>query len=251
MFNNIIIGTYYPIKSLIHNLNTINKIICTFIFLLMILITQNIWLLLALSIFTIILIIISNVPIRYYLNGINSFKLLILIIFIFDYLFTNNILVAVNSVLRIMLIVTYTSILMFTTKPNEITYGLERIFMPLKYFKIPIKALALSLSLALQFIPTIFEQANKILKSQASRGIDFKYANIKGKITALSTMLIPMFILSFKRADDLADAMIVRLYGYDKKRSNYHISRWTECDNTIVIVHMAILIIVIFSEVSL
>jgi len=249
MFKEFIIGKYYPIKSALHKLSPVNKIICTFIFLITLFIIDKFYLYMLLASHVMILMIISNIPIKNFINGIKNLRLLIIFVFIFDYLFTNNILLASTSSLRIILIIVYTLLFTYTTKPDEITYGLEKVFSPLKYIKVPVKEVALSLTLALQFIPIIFEQADKILKSQASRGIDFKYSNIKGKMLALSTILVPMFILSFKRADNLADSMEVRLYNSSIKRSYYKLNNWSELDNTIFLLHIAILVFLILSEV--
>jgi energy-coupling factor transport system permease protein len=136
----------------------------------------------------------------------------------------------------------YTLILTYTTSSTEITYGLEKVFSPFKYMRIPVNKIALSISLALRFIPTIFEQSEKILKSQASRGIDFYHSGIREKVIAVSSMLFPMFILSFKRADNLADAMEVRLYDCNSKRTNYRMNKWTSLDDMMIVLHVGILI---------
>jgi energy-coupling factor transport system permease protein len=249
MFNNIILGQYYPVKSVLHEMNPISKILSIFLFLIISFTITNIWLYFLLIILVVIMILISKVPIKLFLNGIKSLKILMLVVFVCDYILSGNLLLSTTIVLRIIAVVLYTSILTFTTPISEITYGLEKIFAPLNHLKIPVKELALSLSLALAFIPSIFEQANKILKSQASRGIDFKYSNMRGKLIALTSMLTPMFILSFKRAENLADAMEVRLYGYSDKRTHYRINKWSEYDNNMIIIHLAMLIIFILSEV--
>lgn len=249
MFSNVTIGKYYPIESKLHNLNPLTKIICTIMFLIGILITNNIILYILLTIFTVILIYISRVPIICFLNNIKGLRILIIFIFIFDLITKGSILQASTTVLRIVLIIIYTSLLTYTTSPNEITYGLEKSFSFLKKFKVPVQNMALTLSLALRFIPIIFEQASKIIKSQASRGIDFNYVNIKGKLLALQSMLVPLFILSSKRADDLATSMEIRLYGYYPQRTNYRLVPWTESDNTVVVIHLGILIFIILSEV--
>lgn len=249
MFNNFTIGKYYPIESKLHNLNPLTKIMCTFMFLIGILITNNIILYILLTIFTIILIYMSNVPIKYFLNNIKSLRILIIFIFVFDLIIKGSILQVSITILRIILIVMYTSLLTYTTSPNAITYGLEKIFSFLKRFKVPVHNIVLTLSLALRFIPIIFEQARKIIKSQASRGIDFNYINIKGKLLALQSMLVPLMLLSSKRANDLATSMEMRLYGYYPNRTKYRFTPWTEIDNTLVVIHFGILIFIILSEV--
>lgn len=249
MFNNIILGQYYPIKSVLHEMNPISKILSIFLFLIALFIINNIYLYLILIILIGIMILVSNIPIKLFLNGIKSLKLLMIIVFICDYILTGNLLLSITIVLRIIAVVLYTSLLTFTTPMSELTYGLEKVFAPLKYLKLPVKELAFSLSLAIAFIPNILEQSNKILKSQASRGIDYRYTNIKSKLIALSSMLTPMFILSFKRAETIANAMDVRLYGYSNNRTNYRLNKWSELDNTMIVIHLAILIIFILSEV--
>ena len=144
-------------------------------------------------------------------------------------------------ILKIILGVLYSMIFIFTTTFKEITGKLESLLSPFKIFKLPIKQMSLSLSLALKFIPLIFNQAEKILKSQASRGIDFKHSNLKGKVLAISSMLLPMFILSLKRADDIVDCLEVRSYDINKKNK---INKWHLFDKIMLLVHLLLLIII-------
>ena len=146
---------------------------------------------------------------------------------------------------RIILIVLYTSILTLTTPPTEITYGLEKFFSPLKLFKIPVNKMALSVSIALRFIPTIIDEANKVLKSQASRGIDYYNSNLKGKFIAIKSLIVPMFVLTIKRADQLADSMEVRLFSIHKERTNFRQNKWGIYDTYLVLIHVIVLIVII------
>ena len=111
--------------------------------------------------------------------------------------------------------------------------------------------MALSLTLAIRFIPTIIDEANKILKSQASRGIDYYNSNLKGKYVAVKAMLFPMINLTIKKADDLADAMEVRLFRINNKRTNYRINKWNMFDNYILFVHIILFIICLIKGVVL
>ena len=149
------------------------------------------------------------------------------------------------SMLRLISIVLYTSILTLTTSPTEITYGLEKFLSPLKIIKVPVNKIALSISLALRFIPTLIDQGNKILKSQASRGVDYYNSNIKDKFMAIKSMLIPMFVITLKKSDDLADTMAVRLYNVNEKRTNFRVNKWSFFDIYMVIIHVCILILII------
>jgi energy-coupling factor transport system permease protein len=152
--------------------------------------------------------------------------------------------------LRLVSIVLYTSVLTLTTPPTEITYGLEQVLSPFKLIGLPVNKIALSISLALRFIPTIIDQGNKILKSQASRGIDYYNSSLKGKFMAIKSMIIPMFVITLKKADDLADAMTVRLYNVNAKRTNFRINKWFFFDTYKVMIHIAILFLIIYKYFS-
>ena len=112
-----------------------------------------------------------------------------------------------------------TSLLTFTTMTTDINDGLEGILFPLKWIKVPVDVLTMMVSLTLRYIPTLLIETDKIMKAQASRGVDFKEASLKDKITQVISLLIPVFVISFKRAEDLANAMEVRGYVIGQKRT--------------------------------
>jgi energy-coupling factor transport system permease protein len=120
---------------------------------------------------------------------------------------------------RIVVIIMLTSLLTFTTMTTDINDGLEGILFPLKWVKVPVDVLTMMVSLTLRYIPTLLIETDKIMKAQASRGVDFKEASIKDKITQVISLLIPVFVISFKRAEDLANAMEVRGYVIGQKRT--------------------------------
>lgn len=240
MYNSMI-GKYIHIKSLIHNMNSKSKIICLFIFLLSLFSTDYI-VLFILTILTLGLMLISRVPLKLYFNSIYGLKIFILFVIIITIVFRGSIAFMMITLLKLIIGILYTMILTFTTSKSEITSGLEKVLEPLEKINIPVKRMALMLTLALRFIPSIFEQTEKIRKSQASRGIDFKYANLKGKIVAITSMIVPMFILTSKKSERIADAMEVRLYGYNSNRTNYRFSKWTNIDDAMIIIHLGILI---------
>jgi len=249
MLDNVVIGRYYPIKSKIHSMNPICKIICLLLYLITLLFSTDIVLTLVLTIFTLILMFLSNVPSKVYFNTVFSLKYLLLFLLIVNTIFGINILSTITMIIRLSILVIYTTIITLTTPPTEITYGLEKTFAFLRIFKVPVNKMALSLTLAIRFIPTIIDQANKILKSQASRGIDYYNSDLKGKIVAVKSMLYPMINLTIKRADDLSDAMEVRLFSINSKRTNYRINKWKMFDNYILMVHMILLFIIIVKGV--
>ena len=164
MLNNIMVGKYYPVNSRIHMMNPVSKIICTFIFIITLFMTVTLRMNIALCMMVILLMLMSKIPLKIYFRTLKSIKFILLLIVIINLLLQVDIETTLVMIIRLSLLVLYTSILTLTTPPTEITYGLEIFLAPLKIFKIPVNRMALSLSLALRFIPTIIDQANKILK---------------------------------------------------------------------------------------
>ena len=122
-------------------------------------------------------------------------------------------------VIRIVLMILITSLLTLSTMPTDINNALEWLLHPLTYIKIPVGVISTLLSLTLRFIPTLMQEANKIMNAQASRGVDFKSANLGRKVAQITSLLIPMLVISFKRAEDLALAMEARGYVVGAKRT--------------------------------
>ncbi|MDD2470215.1 MAG: energy-coupling factor transporter transmembrane protein EcfT [Bacilli bacterium] len=240
MFN-IMIGKYIPLNSKIHQMNPISKIICLLLFLILLMFDSTIMLAL-LSILTILVISFSQIPFKVYLRSIKALKVLIVFLFLITLIFNGSWYQMITSLIKIILGILYTMVLTYTTSKSEITYGLENVFSPLSVFKLPVKQMSLSLTLALRFIPNIFEQTDKIMKSQASRGIDFGHSNVKGKVIAISSMIVPMFILSTRKADMVADIMEVRLYRGDIKRTTYRHHKWSHFDENMILLHLGLLI---------
>lgn len=133
-------------------------------------------------------------------------------------------------VLRVFIVLILSTILTLTTKPTDLTSALEWILHPLTYIKINVSVFAMLISLALRFIPTLFNESQKILKAQASRGVDFKEGNLKSQLMQVVSLLIPMFVISYKRAIDLADAMEARGYVPGQKRTKLNIMKFSWAD---------------------
>ena len=244
MFN--MIGRYYPTTSDIHKMNPVAKFICLILFLILIFFINNMYLLFLFSFLTILIILLSNVPITHYLKVISSLKVLFVFIIIVNIIFNIPFYFSILSITKIVLGILYSVIIVFTTEFNDINYALNKLLSPLKILKIPVNQIVLSISLAINFIPIVFLQAEKIFKSQASRGIDFKYCNIKGKIIALSSILTPIFMLSFKRADEIADAMELRLYSCSYTRTSYKVYGWRFFDILLLMIHSVLFILLIW-----
>lgn len=241
MLNNITIGKYYPVRSRVHLMNPLSKIICTITFVLMCLFANSMLMNAMLFILVMLMIINSHIPVKYFFKTIRSLRFILLFTIIFNMLLNIYFETTLIMLSRLILLVLYTSILTLTTPPTEITYGLEKFLSPLKVFKVPVNRMALSISIALRFIPTIIDEGNKILKSQACRGIDYNSSNIKDKFVAIKALIVPMFVLTIKRADELADAMEVRLFSIYRKRTNFRQNKWGFYDTYLVSIHVVLM----------
>ena len=131
---------------------------------------------------------------------------------------------------RLALMLSLTLILTSSTKPMDLTYALEWLLHPLKWIKVPIHVFAMTISLALRFIPTLLDETERIMKAQASRGVDFQDGKFKEKIRAIISLIIPLIASSLGRSIDLANAMIARGYDPDKKRTRYRLLKFRKGD---------------------
>jgi energy-coupling factor transport system permease protein len=130
---------------------------------------------------------------------------------------------AVKIIIRIVSLIFISSLLTLSTKPTDLNLGLEAVMRPLRRIGIKVNILAMMISIALRFIPTLVNESEKILKAQASRGVDFKEGKLKDKIIQIISLLIPMFVISYKRAEDLAEAMEARGYSPEGERTSINL----------------------------
>lgn len=221
------LGQYIPGDSLVHKLDPRIKIICTFIYMIGIFFVEDFIMYLPIVAFLIMTIAISKI------NPMIMIRSLRPLLFVIIFTAILNILITPGEVLfniwkiqvtregleraafmgiRIVLLVIGTSILTLTTSAIALTDGLEGVMSPLKVIKFPAHELSMMISIALRFIPTLFEEADKIRKAQMARGADFDTGNIMQKAKSMIPLLVPLFLNSFKRADDLSIAMVSRCY---------------------------------------
>jgi energy-coupling factor transport system permease protein len=149
-------------------------------------------------------------------------------------IYKDGVIAATFVMIRLIIIVTLSTILTLTTKPTDLTLGLEKLLRPLSVIRINAEEVALIISLALRYIPTLLDEANKIMLAQASRGVDFNEGKIKDKVTQIISLLVPMFIISFNRSDDLANAMEARSFVPGKPRTRLHVLKWKAIDTTTI-----------------
>jgi len=156
-------------------------------------------------------------------------------------IYEDGILGASFIMVRLIIIVTLSTILTLTTKPTDLNLGLEKILKPLNLVKINSEEIALIISIALRYIPTLLDEANKIMLAQASRGVDFSEGKLKDKVMQIISLLVPMFIISFKRSDDLANAMGARSFIPGRERTRIHILSWQQRDSLVILFCLLVL----------
>ena len=152
-------------------------------------------------------------------------------------------------VMRIITLICISLLLTLTTKPTELNVGLEKLLSPLKMFKINVAVFTMIVSIALRFIPTLINETNKILKAQASRGVDFKEGNLKQKVSQIVSLIVPMFIIAYRRAFDLAEAMEARGYDPDSERTSIAVLKFKVKDYVTLISSMIIMTMLIILSI--
>lgn len=257
----IVIGRYIPIDSFLHRLDVRTKIIFVTAFVILIFMADNYIEYGILTLSIILGIIISKIPIKVYVKGIIPIVWIIIftvILHVFTTtggeliyewkwikIYSYGVEQAFYISIRLLLIVVCASMLTLTTAPMEITKGLEIIMKPLKKLKVPVSEIALMMSIALRFIPTLLDEADRIIKTQKARGVEFGSGSIYKRALNITSIIIPLFISSFKRADELAIAMEARGYRGGITRSSYNILTFTSRDVLFLILLVLLISIIV------
>ena len=233
--NNMIFGKYVNNHSFLTKLDSRFKLIAMIALVVFCFLNLNIYAYLALFAFLVLLMIIGKLRFKPLLKIVKHMWFLMLILLVINiFNITGEVWFRIGSVviykeaiyetlyifLRLIMILIASNLLTSSTTPSELTYAMEFYLYPLKIFRIDVHEIALMMSIALRFIPTLLEEIDRIMKAQTSRGVDFKYGKYKDKLRALTSIIIPLFISCFQRADDLTEAMVVKGYGMGK-RSKY------------------------------
>lgn len=246
MLNNIVIGKYYNTNSIVHKINPFIKLLLTLIYVIFIMFIENIYAYIILTIIFFIFTLFTKVPLKQYYKSIKGLYILIFSIIIINLIFKTQYINTILMIMKLILTLMYTSMLTMTTTTLELTKALEQLLSPFKYIGINIYSLSFIITLAINFIPSILNQVNKILISLNIKGINYKKQNLKNKLLILKAIILPIFNLSLKKADNTADILDIRLYNIDKKRNNY--SKIKIFDIMVLIVNI-IIIIIIMKEV--
>ena len=256
MLNDITLGQYFPGNSVIHRMDPRMKLILTILYIVGVFIVANLpGYAIALA-FLYIVVRISGIKFSYLAKGVKPLRFIIIFTFILNLFFVqgetqiftlgfftltkealNN---AIYFALRLVFLVMGTSVLTLTTSPVQLTDGLERIMHPLEKIHFPAHELAMMMSIALRFIPTLMEETDRIMKAQTARGAAFDTGGILARAKGMIPILVPLFVSSFKRADELAVAMESRCYNGGKGRTrmkqlHIHAADWIAAGVTAVL----------------
>ena len=246
MLKDITLGQFFPGKSPIHRMDPRTKLILTVVYIVALFLAEN-WLsYLVMMVFLVSCIKISSIPPKSIVRGMKPLVFILMFTAILNLFYTDGgtVLVRLGSlaitteglkraffmIWRIMMLISGTFLLTYTTSPISLTDGLESLLNPLKKIRVPVHELAMMMSIALRFIPTLIEETDKIMNAQKARGADFENGSIIDRAKALVPVLVPLFISAFRRADELATAMECRCYQGGEGRTKMKLLRFSRVD---------------------
>ena len=256
MLKDITLGQYFPGTSLAHRLDPRTKLLLTVIYIVALFCAKSFfsYLLIALVLFTCIKV--SGVAPKALVRGLKPILFIICFTAVLNLFYTpgetlasfwifkitkEGIFTAFFMVLRITMLIMGTFLLTYTTSPIALTDGMEALLGPLKRVRVPVHELAMMMSIALRFIPTLIEETDKIMSAQKARGADFESGNLIERAKALVPILVPLFISAFRRADELAVAMECRCYHGGEGRTKLHVLRYKPRDYLVLAAYAAVL----------
>ena len=246
MLSNITLGQYYPVDSWVHRLDPRTKILLTIGILVAVFMVHSLVGYAIVLAFLYLAARLSKVPFKMLLKGVKALRIILILTFVLNLFFStgDTVLIqwsfititregltqAVHYSLRLVFLVIGTSLLTLTTSPIALSDGIELLLSPLKRLHFPAHELAMMMSIALRFIPTLLEEADKIMKAQMARGADFETGNLIARAKAMVPLLVPLFVSAFRRAGDLAMAMEARCYHGGENRTRLRVLKITKND---------------------
>ncbi len=252
----ITLGQYFPGDSPIHRLDPRTKLICVVLYIAALFLAS--WFVTYAIMFVVLAgsIAVSRVPIKSIVRGLKPVLFIVVFTAVLNLFYTpgNTVLVhfwiftitlegvwrAFFMVVRIMMLIAGTFLLTYTTSPILLTDGLESLLGPLKKIRVPVHELAMMMSIALRFIPTLIEETDKIMSAQRARGADFESGSLIQRAKALLPLLVPLFISAFRRADELATAMECRCYHGGEGRTRLRQLKYKLADYVTLFLFLAI-----------
>ena len=265
MISDITLGQFFPGYSPIHKLDPRTKILLATIFIVAVFVANNPVSFLLITVVSLLLVLISRISLSVVIKGIKPILFILLFTALINVfattgdgvpliefwvirIYREGVIRAILMALRVVILIIGTSILLtYTTSPISLTDGLESLLSPLKKIKVPVHTFAMMMSIALRFIPTLVEETEKIMNAQKSRGADFTSGSLVQRAKALVPLLIPLFVSSFKRAEELATAMECRCYRGDVGRTKLVKLEYKASD----FVFLAIFIVLLVAMITL
>lgn len=262
---NMTLGRYLPHDSLMHRMDPRAKILGLLIVLVTIFFDAGFVGYLLIGILAYLALKLSKISLSYLIRAIKPMMFMMAFLLVMNILVlrTGEVLVAIGPfaiytkaitqtvyiVVRLVLIVALTTVVTATTKPLDLTLGIEDLLTPFKKIGFPAHEVAMMISIALRFIPTLLEETERIMKAQASRGVDFQEGTFMEKIQAIISLIVPLFISAFSRAEELANAMEARCYQPDQKRTRYKQLHWQTADTIMMGVCIVLFIMIVVMSV--
>ena len=256
----ITLGQYFPGNTVLHRMDPRTKILLTVFYIAALFLCKHLPSYLVLMAVLAAAVAVSKVGIKAVVRGMKPIVVIIVITGVLNLFYTpgreiwrwgflkitvEGIWTAIYMILRIAMLITCTFLLTYTTSPILLTDGLEKLMAPLKKLKVPVHELAMMMSIALRFIPTLIEETDKIMSAQKARGADFDSGNLIQKAQALIPLLVPLFISAFRRADELAVAMECRCYHGGEGRTRMRVLRFRSFDFIGLAIGAALVVLVL------
>jgi energy-coupling factor transport system permease protein len=250
MVRDITLGQYFPGKSLIHRLDSRVKVILTFVFIIFIFVASNFQGLLIVAALVGGILLLSGVPLKLYFKSLKAILFIVVFTSVLNLFYgggevlwswrfmqitVGGVSNAIFITIRIVSLILFSSVLTFTTSPTDLTDALERIMKPLKVLHISVHEIAMMMTIALRFVPTLLEETDKIMSAQKARGADMESGGLVQRVKALIPILIPLFVSAFRRAYDLAMAMECRCYHGGEGRTKMKVLHATKTDAAAVV----------------
>ena len=246
MLADITLGQFYPADSFVHKLDPRVKIVLLIAFIVAVFLAEDLIAFIPVILFVLLAAHMSRLPARLLIKSLKPLRFILIFTFILNVFFLSGqtplldwwiihltregLANAVLYSLRLVMLVLGSSLLTLSTAPIALTDGLERLLSPLRVIRFPAHEIAMMMTIALRFIPTLLEEADKIMKAQSARGADFESGNLFKRAKAMVPLLVPLFVSAFRRAGDLAMAMEARCYHGGEGRTRLHVLKCTVRD---------------------
>lgn len=255
--NNVALGQYMPLDSVVHKMDPRSKIMIMLFLMVAIFIPAGVLGYVIIGIFILLSLYLSKLNIKYALRTMKPMLWMMAFLLVINLLVikTGTPLISIKGfiiysdavnqtlyiVVRLMLMIIITTVLTATTKPLDLTLGIEKLLKPFEKIGVSAHIIAMMISIALRFIPTLIEETQRIMNAQASRGVDLENGSIKEKIMAILSLIVPLFVSAFDRADQLANAMEARGYDPSRKRTRYKVLKMQTIDYASMILSVVVL----------